>query len=115
MWLMLRHADLPEDVNALRAIVLEQARKIDTRKAAQAEVERLRAIIEALHRHQFGRRSEQLDTDQLQLGLEDVETALAQVEAANEAKTGRARGDRPRKKLSMSGCDSGFQHHALVD
>ena len=94
---MLMEADLPEDVNALRAIVLEQAREIDTLKAAQAEVERLRAIIEALQRHQFGRRSEQLDTDQLQLGLEDVETALAQVEAANEAKTGRARGDRPRK------------------
>jgi len=94
---MLMEADLPEDVNALRAIVLEQAREIDTLKAAQVEVERLRAIIEALQRHQFGRRSEQLDTDQLQLGLEDVETALAQVEAANEAKTGRARGDQPRK------------------
>ena len=94
---MLMEADLPEDVNALRAIVLEQAREIDTLKAAQVEVERLRAIIEALQRHQFGRRSEQLDTDQLQLGLEDVETALAQVEAANEAKTGRTRGDQPRK------------------
>jgi transposase len=99
---MLMEADLPEDVNALRAIVLEQAREIDTLKAAQAEVERLRAIIEALQRHQFGRRSEQLDTDQLQLGLEDVETALAQVEAANEAKTGRARGDRPRKNIRGS-------------
>jgi transposase len=94
---MLMEADLPEDVNALRAIVLEQAREIDTLKAVQAEVERLRAIIEALQRHQFGRRSEQLGADQLQLGLEDVETALAQVEAANEAKTGRARADRPRK------------------
>lgn len=31
------------------------------------------------------------------LGLEDAETALAQVEAANEAKAGRARNDGPRK------------------
>ena len=91
---MLRHADLRDDVDGLRAIVLEQAHKLAN---VDAEVERLRAIIEALQRHQFGRRSEQLDPDQLLLGLEDVETALAQVEAANEAKAGRAQGDRPRK------------------
>ena len=94
---MLRHADLPDDVDALRAIVLEQARKLDTLTVAQAEIERLRAIIEALQRHQFGRRSEQLDPDQLQLSLEEVETALAQVEAANEVKAGREREARPRK------------------
>ena len=94
---MLMEADLPDDVDALRAIVLEQARKLDTLTVAQAEIERLRAIIEALQRHQFGRRSEQLDPDQLQLSLEEVETALAQVEAANEVKAGREREARPRK------------------
>ena len=91
---MLMEADLPDDVDALRAIVLEQAHKLAN---VDAEIERLRAIIEALQRHQFGRRSEQLDPDQLLLGLEDAETALAQAEAANEAKAGRARNDRPRK------------------
>ncbi len=91
---MLMEADLPDDVEALRAIVLEQVRKLEN---ADAEVERLTAIIEAFQRHRFGRRSEQLDPDQLQLGLEDAETALAQAEAANEAKTGHHRGDRPRK------------------
>ncbi len=90
---MLMEADLPDDVDALRALVLEHARKLEN---ADAEVERLRAIIAAFQRHQFGRRSEQLDPDQLQLGLEDAETALAQAEAAGEAKTGRARGGRPR-------------------
>ncbi len=94
---MLMEADLPDDVIALRALVLEQARELDTLKVFQAEVERLRAIIEALQRHQFGRRSEQLHPDQLQLCLDDVETALAQADAANEAKTGRTSGDRPRK------------------
>ena len=98
---MLLEADLPEDVEALRALALEQSRELDTLKAAQAtagaEVERLRAIIEALQRHQFGRRSEQLDYDQLQLGLEDVEAALAQAEAASEVKAGPARDVRPRK------------------
>jgi transposase len=94
---MLMEADLPDDVNALHTLVLEQAREIDTLKAVHAENERLRSIIEALQRHQFGRRSEQLDPDQLQLCLEDVETALAQADAANEAKTGRTAKDRPRK------------------
>lgn len=91
---MLMEADLPGDVDALRALVLEQARKLES---ADAEVERLRAIIEVFQRHRFGRRSEQLDPDQLQLGLEDIETALAKAEAASEEKTGRLCGDRPRK------------------
>ncbi|MGN6377308.1 MAG: IS66 family transposase [Sphingomonas sp.] len=93
---MLMEADLPDDVAALRALVLEQARELDTLKVFQAEVERLRAIIEAFQRHRFGRRSEQLDADQLQLGLEDMETALAQAEAASETKAG-PRSDHPRK------------------
>ena len=93
---MLMEADLPDDVDALRAIVLEQTREIDSLRALQAEVERLRAIIEALQRHRFGRRSEQLDPDQLQLGLEDAETALAQAEVASEARTGRSGEARPR-------------------
>ena len=83
---MLMEADLPDDIDALRAIVLEQAHKLAN---VDAEIERLRAIIDALQRHQFGHRSEQLDPDQLLLGLEDAETALAQAEAANEAKAGR--------------------------
>ena len=94
---MLMEADLPEDVNALHTLVLEQAREIDTLRAVQVENERLRSIIEALQRHQFGRRSEQLDPDQLQLSLEDVETALAQLEAASEVKAGQSGKYRPRK------------------
>lgn len=98
---MLMEADLPEDMDALRALALEQSRKLAeatvAKSEAQAEIERLQAIIDAFMRHRFGRRSEQLDPDQFQLGLEDVETALATAEAESEAKTGRARGDRPRK------------------
>ena len=50
-------ADLPDDVEALRALVLEQARELDVLKVFRAEVERLKAIIDALQRHRFGRRS----------------------------------------------------------
>ena len=91
---MLIEADLPDDVAALRALVVEQARRADN---ADAEIARLKAILDAFMRHRFGARSEKLDADQLQLGLEDVETAIAGAEAANDAKAGPARSDRPRK------------------
>src|SRR5687768_4532832 len=53
--------------------------------AAQAEIEKLRLLIRQLQRGQFGRRSEKLDPDQLQLGLEDLEQTAAAAEAAEEA------------------------------
>src|SRR3954464_10350211 len=54
------------------------------RDAAQAEIEKLRLLIRQLQRGRFGRRSEKLDPDQLQLGLEDLEQAVAAAEAAQE-------------------------------
>ena len=77
---MLMEADLPEDVEALRSLVLEQARTLaaltDAKRKADARIERLQAIIEAFQRHRFGHKSEQLDPDQFELALEDIETAL---------------------------------------
>ena|SRR5687767_6182651 len=55
------------------------------RDAAQVEIEKLRLLIRRLQRGQFGRRSERLDPDQLQLGLEDLEQTAAAAEAAQEA------------------------------
>src|SRR5688572_25876138 len=55
------------------------------RDAAQAEIEKLRLLIRQLQRGQFGRRSEKLHPDQLQLGLEDLEQTAAAAEAAQEA------------------------------
>src|SRR3712207_393147 len=54
-------------------------------EAAQAESEKLRLLIRQLQRGRFGRRSEKLDPDQLQLGLEDLEQTAAAAEAAHEA------------------------------
>src|SRR4051812_35223535 len=54
------------------------------RDAAQAEIEKLRLLIRQLQRGRFGRRSEKLDPDQLQLGLEDLEQTVAAAEAAQE-------------------------------
>ena len=53
--------------------------------AAQAEIEKLRLLIRQLQRGRFGRRSEKLDPDQLQLGLEDLEQTAAAAEAAQDA------------------------------
>jgi transposase len=98
---MLMAADLPDDVEALRTFALEQSRRLAdvtlAKGEADAEIERLQSIIDAFMRHRFGARSAQLDPDQLQLGLEDVETALGQARAAREAATGQAKADHPRK------------------
>jgi transposase len=68
---------------------------------AQAEIEKLRLLIRQLQRGQFGRRSERLDPDQLQLGLEDLEQTAAAAEAAQEevaARSGTPRTPRVRRR-----------------
>ncbi len=59
------------------------------RDAAQSEIEKLRLLIRQLQRGRFGRRSERLDPDQLQLGLEDLEQTVAAAEAAQEEAAAR--------------------------
>jgi transposase len=59
-------------------------------EAAQAEIEKLRLLIRQLQRGRFGRRSERLDPDQLQLGLEDLEQTAAAAEAAQEEVAARS-------------------------
>jgi transposase len=60
------------------------------RDTAQAEIEKLRLLIRQLQRGRFGRRSEKLDPDQLQLGLEDLEQTTAAAEAAQEEVAARS-------------------------
>src|SRR4051812_45138513 len=70
---------------ALISLQTERDTAWSERDAAQAEIEKLRLLIRQLQRGQFGRRSERLDPDQLQLGLEDLEQTAAAAEAAQEA------------------------------
>ncbi len=75
MAIMALDADtLPDDPATLRALL----------RAAQDEIERLRGLIAALNRNRFGTRSERLDPDQLNLGLEDAEQELAATAEAVE-------------------------------
>ena len=79
---------LPNDVTALHAMLLAAWAERDAERAATAQLaaqnDRLRHLIRQLQRLQFGRRSEKLDPDQLNLGLEDVEQAIAETEAQQE-------------------------------
>lgn len=73
--------DLPDDIDHLKALLLaergEKARLAD-------QNERLLHMLRQLRRNHFGRKSERLSDEQLNLGLEDLETAIASGEAAAE-------------------------------
>ena len=85
----------PDEVAALRALVLvaraerdteraEKARLIEERDQLAGQNDRLRHLIRQLQRMQFSRRSEKLDPDQFNLALEDLEQAVAASEAEQE-------------------------------
>src|SRR5689334_19291352 len=67
-------------------------------EAAQAEVEKLRLLIRQLQRGRIGRRSEKLDPDQLQLGLEDLEQAAEAAQEAASRGSNTPRSPRPRRR-----------------
>jgi len=68
---------LPDDPEALRALVIRLATERDAALAESQRVseqnDRLRHLLRQLQRMQFGRRSEKLDPDQFSLALEDLE------------------------------------------
>ena len=105
--------DLPDDVALLKAMILARRNEADAARAETARIdaeharlarehaaladevdrltaqnERLDHIIAVLRRAQFGRSSERISDDQLNLALEDVETAHgaddAKAEQAND-------------------------------
>ena len=95
---------LPADTEALQALVIaaraERDAAIAQREAAIAQCEaavaerdqalsrmdRLQHLLRQLQRAQFGRRSEKLDPEQLQLAIEDIEQAIASDEVAEDKK-----------------------------
>jgi transposase len=94
---------LPTDIEALRALVVavraERDAAVAERDQALSHNDRLRHLLHQLQRAHFGRRSEKLDPEQLQLALEDIEQAIAGNEAADDRKDpagGRTRGDKRR-------------------
>ncbi len=94
--------DLPDDVEALRAMVLALITERDTvtaeRDALLERNERLHHLLLKLKRMQFGTKSERLPEDQLQLGLEAIEQAIAKGEAEAEKRDPEVRRDRIAKR-----------------
>jgi transposase len=89
---MLNPADLPDDVDAPKAMIV----------AKQDRIGRLEGLIAAFRQAMFGRKSERLDPDQLELAFEDIETGIAAVEAegdTDETLTA-VRPDRPARKVN---------------
>jgi len=82
-------SQLPDDLESLKRLVLEQQARLADR---DHEIERLKLLIAKLRRLQFGRSSEKLQREihQLELVLEDLEAnragILARVKAADERK-----------------------------
>ena len=79
---------LPTDIDALQALVIAERVRYEKEIATRdVEVARLRTMLQAMQRARYGRSSEKLDTDQLRLGLEDVEAALEATEAEAESRS----------------------------
>ena len=98
---------LPADVAALRALVLATMAERDVlaeeRDALATQNDRLRHLLVKLQRLQFGRKSERLPEEQLHLGLEDLETAIAEGEAKAEQRDPDLRRERTAKRRANRG------------
>jgi transposase len=77
--------DLPDNIERLKAmLVAERAAHAAERSLLVEQNDRLLHTLRQLQRNQFGRKSERLSEEQLNLGLEDLETTIASGEAAQE-------------------------------
>src|SRR5467141_2180423 len=89
-----------DDLDSLRELVAQLATERDAALAEYKRVmeqnDRLRHLLQQLRRAQFGRKSERLDPEQLQLAIEDLETAVA-AEDAEQDKTAPIE-EAPKKK-----------------
>jgi transposase len=109
-------AALPDDTATLQQMLREVVAAAEQQQIAllgavserDAEIEKLRLLIQRLLRQQFGRRSEKLSPDQLQLGLEDLEQDIAAGEAAQDANAPQAAQARSRRQQ-----DAARNHGAL--
>ena len=112
---------MPDDVEALRALVLatlaerdatmaERAAVMAERDAVaserdilQAQNDRLRHLLLKLTRMQFGAKAERLPEEQLQLGLEALEQAIAQGDAKAEKRDPELRQQQAAKRRASRG------------
>jgi transposase len=99
--------NLPDDAEALRALVLTIIAERDAltaeRDALLGQNERLHHLLLKLKRMQFGTKSERLPEEQLQLGLEALEQAIAKGDAEAEKRDPELRKDHVAKRRASRG------------
>src|ERR1700687_4079528 len=95
-----------DDLDSLRELVAQLSTERDAAlaecKRVMEQNDRLRHLLQQLRRAQFGRRSERLDPDQLQLAIEDLETAVA-AEDAEHDKTAQSVETQKKKRRTNRG------------
>ena len=98
---------LPEGIDALRALVLATMSERDAlaleRDTLQTQNDRLRHLLLQLRRLHFGPRSERLPEEQLQLGFEAIEQAIAKADAEAEKRDPELRKDNAAKRRASRG------------
>ena len=79
-------AELPDDVDVLKALVLAQQSLLSERAV---EIEHLKLVIAKLKRLQFGCRSEKIDRDieQLELRLEELQVSAVRAVPSDSEKS----------------------------
>ena len=86
---MMTGSDLPDDIDALKAMILaSQAEMLDRDAIIERKedrIQRLERLVADFKRALFGARSEKADPAQYELALEDIETAMAAVHAEDAA------------------------------
>ncbi len=92
---MIEAADLSDDVDTLKAMILAADGRGERHVKRIAQLEKRLADVK---RALFGRKSEKADPDQFELAPEDIETAVESIQAAEDADERRFAGKpRPRK------------------
>jgi len=93
---MTNAADLPDDIDALKALLLLSQAKIANQNGQismqdalierkEGRIKRLEKLLADFKRALFGVKSEKVNPEQYELALEDIETAMAAIHAEDEA------------------------------
>ena len=95
-------ADLPDDIDALKAIIVAQQEQAGVQAGVIARKEdrivQLEKLVANYKRALFGAKSEKVCPEQFELALEDIETAQEAIHAEDEKDDLQVRGKpRPRK------------------
>ncbi|POH29893.1 MULTISPECIES: IS66 family transposase zinc-finger binding domain-containing protein [Sinorhizobium] len=97
-------SDLPDDVESLRAIIAAQAEELARQsqklRSRDTLIEKLKAQLAVLRRARFGASSEKIERSiaQLELALEDIEAAEAEIEVSARGVSGSREKAKPSRQ-----------------